>query len=86
MQEDKLKVQAYVSRSLTLGDKSLATEFVELPCDVLYGDVERVGGMSMPAAGLQQHNTSRDFAHRCHWEDCQVEHAVCIGRRCRLPL
>lgn len=55
LQEDKLKVQAYVSRTLTLGDKSLATEFVELPCDVLYGDIERVGGMSNPntAAAMQ---------------------------------
>lgn len=62
LQEDKLKIQAFVSRSLTLGDKSLAMEFVELPCDVLYGDVERVGGMLL---GLwlgeyrqQQHDTA----------------------------
>lgn len=25
-------------------DKPLATEFVELPCEVLFADVERVGG------------------------------------------
>lgn len=32
------------SRVLALGDKQVATEFVELPCQVLFADVERVGG------------------------------------------
>jgi hypothetical protein len=44
LQQDKLPCQSYVSRSLTLGDKLLGMEFVEVPCDVQYGDVERVGG------------------------------------------
>ena len=33
-----------MSRLLTLGDKVLATEFVEMPCEVLFGEAERVGG------------------------------------------
>jgi translation initiation factor 3 subunit F len=44
LQQDQLPCQAYVSRALQLGDKPLATGFVEVPCDVQYGDVERVGG------------------------------------------
>jgi hypothetical protein len=44
LQQDKLPCQTFVSRGLQLGDKPLATEFVEVPCDVQYGDVERVGG------------------------------------------
>eukprot|EP00879_Flechtneria_rotunda_P023913 GHRR01025327.1.p2 GENE.GHRR01025327.1~~GHRR01025327.1.p2 ORF type:complete len:208 (+),score=73.16 GHRR01025327.1:429-1052(+) len=43
LQQDKLAVQTFVSRSLTLGDKPLAMEFVEVPCDVQYGEIERVG-------------------------------------------
>lgn len=26
------------------GDKAIAMEFLEVPCEVLYGDIERVGG------------------------------------------
>jgi hypothetical protein len=40
---ERVGVAAYVSRVLALGDKALATEFVEVPCDVPYADVERVG-------------------------------------------
>jgi len=40
---DHVDVKAYASRGLSLGDKALATEFVELPCEVLMGEVERVG-------------------------------------------
>lgn len=40
----KFSVQAYTSRTLALGDKVLATEFVEIPCDTIVGDIERVGG------------------------------------------
>lgn len=35
------------------GDKAIAMEFVEVPCEVLFGDVERVGG----AWGLSQRST-----------------------------
>ncbi len=42
--QDGLGVAAYLSRSLGLGDRSLAMEFVEVPANVLYGEVERVGG------------------------------------------
>ncbi|KAF8063040.1 TIF3F1 [Scenedesmus sp. PABB004] len=41
--QDSLACSAYVSRSLGLGDKPLAVEFVEVPTDVLAGEVERVG-------------------------------------------
>lgn len=41
--QDGLGVAAYLSRSLGLGDRSLAMEFVEVPANVLYGEVERVG-------------------------------------------
>lgn len=40
---DRVDVKAYGGRGLSLGDKPLATEFVELPCDVLMGEAERVG-------------------------------------------
>jgi translation initiation factor 3 subunit F len=40
---DKFTVQAFVSRALALGDKALATEFQEVPCEVLLADAEKVG-------------------------------------------
>jgi hypothetical protein len=40
---EHVDVRAYASRALSLGDKALATEFVELPCEVLMGEAERVG-------------------------------------------
>lgn len=40
---DHVGVSAYISRSLALGDKPLATEFVQVPCDVQYTEVEKVG-------------------------------------------
>ncbi|WIA19955.1 hypothetical protein OEZ85_005837 [Tetradesmus obliquus] len=43
LQQDKLPCSTFVSRGLALGDKPLGMEFVEVPCDVAYGDVERVG-------------------------------------------
>lgn len=40
----RFNIQAFMSRLLTLkGDKVLATEFVEMPCEVLFGEAERVG-------------------------------------------
>ena len=44
LSDQKFNIQAFVSRLLTLGDKVLATEFVEMPCEVLFGEAERVGG------------------------------------------
>jgi hypothetical protein len=44
LSESKFSIQAFMSRLLTLGDKVLATEFVEMPCEVLFGEAERVGG------------------------------------------
>ena len=29
--------------NLCSGDKAIAMEFLEVPCEVLYGDIERVG-------------------------------------------
>jgi len=43
LEQDKLPVQTYISRNLALGDKAIAMEFLEVPCEVLYGDIERVG-------------------------------------------
>eukprot|EP00775_Hariotina_reticulata_P007183 gene7183-7397_t len=43
LQQDRLPAQTYVSKALSLGDKAVAMEFVEVPCDVLFGDVERAG-------------------------------------------
>jgi len=43
LEQEKLPVQAYISRNLGLGDKAIAMEFLEVPCEVLYGDIERVG-------------------------------------------
>eukprot|EP00798_Chlamydomonas_sp_ICE-L_P015670 gene15670-21774_t len=43
LSDGKFNIQAFSSRLLTLGEKTLATEFVEMPCDVLFGEVERVG-------------------------------------------
>jgi hypothetical protein len=51
LQQDKLPCQAFVSRSLALGANTLGMEFVEVPCDVQYADVERVGGEA--AEGLR---------------------------------
>lgn len=44
LRDEKFNISAYTSRTLALGDKQLATEFVEIPCDTIFGDVERVGG------------------------------------------
>ncbi len=45
----KFSINAYQFRMLALGEKVLATEFIEIPCDVLFQDVERAGGMGLPA-------------------------------------
>ncbi len=44
LQDSKFSVQAFTSRVLALGEKVLATEFVEIPCDTIFADIERVGG------------------------------------------
>ncbi|KAL6749104.1 eukaryotic translation initiation factor 3f [Haematococcus lacustris] len=43
-------IAAYQSRLLGFKDRPLATEFVELPCEVLFADVERAG-VELLAAG-----------------------------------
>lgn len=43
LSNQRFSITAYQSRVLALGDKQVATEFVELPCQVLFADVERVG-------------------------------------------
>lgn len=35
--------KAYVSRTIGLGEKNLAAEFIEVPCEVLFGEAQRVG-------------------------------------------
>lgn len=47
LSNDKFSINAFMSRLLTLGDKVLATEFVEMPCEVLFGEAEKVGGEFM---------------------------------------
>ncbi|PNH02266.1 Eukaryotic translation initiation factor 3 subunit F [Tetrabaena socialis] len=44
LKEEKFSIAAYTARTLALGDKVLATEFVEIPCETIFGDIERVGG------------------------------------------
>lgn len=44
LEGNKFTVQAFTSRQLSIKDKALATEFVEVPSEVLYADIERVGG------------------------------------------
>ena len=41
----KFAVTALQFRVLAMGEKMLATEFVEIPCDVMFQDVERAGGV-----------------------------------------
>jgi hypothetical protein len=41
--KQRFNVQGYTSKVLTLGDKALAAEFVEVPVEVLFADVEKVG-------------------------------------------
>lgn len=60
---DHVDVRAYASRALSLGDKALATEFVELPCEVLMGEAERVGRERPRAAGACGRLRCRAAAH-----------------------
>lgn len=61
-------IKCYTSRVLSLGDKILATEFVEVPCEVLFGDVEKLGaellsggkdGKALAEADNVQHSLTR---------------------------
>ena len=64
--KDSLGVAAFVSRVLTLGEKTLGTEFVEVSCEVLFGDVEKVGGGWRLAAGAGvQHAYGRAACSFC---------------------
>eukprot|EP00199_Chlamydomonas_sp_CCMP681_P006965 CAMPEP_0119107422 /NCGR_PEP_ID=MMETSP1180-20130426/9980_1 /TAXON_ID=3052 ORGANISM="Chlamydomonas cf sp, Strain CCMP681" /NCGR_SAMPLE_ID=MMETSP1180 /ASSEMBLY_ACC=CAM_ASM_000741 /LENGTH=283 /DNA_ID=CAMNT_0007092905 /DNA_START=81 /DNA_END=932 /DNA_ORIENTATION=+ len=45
----RFTISAYQSRVFALGDKPLATEFVEVPCEVLFADVERAGAELLAA-------------------------------------
>lgn len=44
-------LSAYVGRSLSLGGSPLACEFVEAPCEVVAGEVDRVGGALLREGG-----------------------------------
>ncbi len=37
-------IAAYQSRTLSLGERQVALEFFEVPCEVLFSAVERAGG------------------------------------------
>ncbi|KAK9820279.1 hypothetical protein WJX72_008550 [[Myrmecia] bisecta] len=43
LQNKQLSISAYVSRTLTLGKKALASEFLEVSCEVRTSEVEKVG-------------------------------------------
>jgi hypothetical protein len=40
----KFDISAFVARSLTLGDKQVALEFVGVPSEVLFSEAEKLGG------------------------------------------
>lgn len=44
LSQARFSVAAYQFRVLALGEKVLAAEFAEVPCEVLFQDVERAGG------------------------------------------
>ncbi|EFJ48132.1 eukaryotic translation initiation factor 3f [Volvox carteri f. nagariensis] len=69
LKDEKFSVQAYTSRVLALGDKVLATEFIEIPCDTIVGDIERVGaelmltGFNDPSPdGRQKETANKSFS------------------------
>ncbi|GFR52670.1 hypothetical protein Agub_g15294 [Astrephomene gubernaculifera] len=68
LKDDKFSVQAYTSRTLALGEKALATEFVEIPCDTIYGDIERVGtelmltGFNDPSPEAKKDTANKSFS------------------------
>mmetsp|Transcript_14200 Transcript_14200/g.40249 ORF Transcript_14200/g.40249 Transcript_14200/m.40249 type:complete len:284 (+) Transcript_14200:165-1016(+) len=41
--DSQMRISTYVSRSLSLGDKQLATEFIEIPCQTRLIEAERIG-------------------------------------------
>lgn len=49
--DNKFSIQAFQSKLLTLGDKVLGTEFVEMPCEVLFGEAEKVGVEMLSSSG-----------------------------------
>ncbi len=51
LSDKKFSIHSFMSRQLSLGDKVLGTEFVEVPCEVLFNDAERVGGGGRGWAG-----------------------------------
>ncbi|KAG2451861.1 hypothetical protein HYH02_003637 [Chlamydomonas schloesseri] len=67
LRDDKFSISAYTSRTLALGDKQLATEFVEIPCDTIFGDVERVGadlmltGLNDPSPDSKKDSPSKSL-------------------------
>lgn len=48
LQNQSLAIKAYVSRALLLGEKQLATEFVQVDCEVKTKDLESLGGTPAP--------------------------------------
>ncbi|KAG2488313.1 hypothetical protein HYH03_013163 [Edaphochlamys debaryana] len=67
LRDDKFAIQAYTSRVLSLGDKTLATEFVEIPCETIFGDIERVGaelmltGFNDPSPEAKKDTVNKSF-------------------------
>ncbi len=44
LQNQNLAIKAYVSRALLLAEKQLATEFVQVDCEVKAADLQNLGG------------------------------------------
>lgn len=47
----KFSISAFMPRLLALGDKVLATEFIEMPCSVMFEEAEKVGATKSNSAG-----------------------------------
>ncbi|KXZ52608.1 hypothetical protein GPECTOR_9g653 [Gonium pectorale] len=68
LKDNKFSIKAYLSRPLAFGDKQLATEFVQLPCDTIVSDIERVGaelmltGLNDPSPESKRETANKSFS------------------------
>jgi translation initiation factor 3 subunit F len=51
---NSFQVKAYGSKPLGLGDKTLASEFIEMPTEVLFGDADKLAGLQQASGNKQQ--------------------------------
>lgn len=72
MTDNQMRIATYVSRSLTLGDKQLATEFIEIPCETRMIEAERIGGN---AGCCRSFHSFRSYTvHRLGWRIGEDQH------------